>query len=384
MSTLSIYLPPFSPDYSGAASALYELGGMIILHDASGCTGNVLGYDEPRWVEAASSRALVYCSAYRHLEAILGQDDLVVDRIVRAAESLKPKFIALIGSPVPMLVGTDYEGIAKELEAKTGIPSFGFDTKGLDFYDKGYQKATIDLIKRYAKKKETISGTVNLIGLTPIDFGAMGNDKAILSLLKEAGISVLCSFSMNFSLEDVRQSGNAALNVVLSEGGYGVACYMKESFGIPFITSVPFGDGKDFLDEIRNALALRSVKKPYNTLKEGKKVLIIGEQVASSSLRDILEKRGVKADVAIPFNYREELLKDKDYPFVTEKDIRRIVNEGSYTDIVADPLIKSLITRENVNFHANPTVAISSKFHWDEIRCLIGRKMEDFIEEICS
>ena len=40
MSKLCIMLPPLAPDYSGAASALFELGGMIVIHDASGCTGN--------------------------------------------------------------------------------------------------------------------------------------------------------------------------------------------------------------------------------------------------------------------------------------------------------------------------------------------------------
>ncbi|MCH3907872.1 MAG: hypothetical protein LKE28_06410 [Sphaerochaeta sp.] len=62
MSTLSILLPPCSPDYSGVASVLYELGGMVVLHDASGCTGNYLGYDEPRWID---TRSLVYCSGLR-------------------------------------------------------------------------------------------------------------------------------------------------------------------------------------------------------------------------------------------------------------------------------------------------------------------------------
>ena len=32
---------PFAPDQSGAASVLYELGGMIIICDAGGCAGNI-------------------------------------------------------------------------------------------------------------------------------------------------------------------------------------------------------------------------------------------------------------------------------------------------------------------------------------------------------
>ena len=41
-------LTPFAPDQSGAVSVLYELGGIIVVVDAGGCTGNICGFDEPR------------------------------------------------------------------------------------------------------------------------------------------------------------------------------------------------------------------------------------------------------------------------------------------------------------------------------------------------
>ena len=46
---------PLAPDYSGAASALFDLGGIVVMHDASGCTGNFTGYDEPRWMGSRSA-----------------------------------------------------------------------------------------------------------------------------------------------------------------------------------------------------------------------------------------------------------------------------------------------------------------------------------------
>jgi len=49
MKGLFKFLAPFAPDYSGAVSVLFELGGMIVVYDAGGCTGNICGYDEPRW-----------------------------------------------------------------------------------------------------------------------------------------------------------------------------------------------------------------------------------------------------------------------------------------------------------------------------------------------
>ena len=50
MRGLRKYLTPFAPDQSGAVSVLFELGGIVVICDAGGCTGNVCGFDEPRWL----------------------------------------------------------------------------------------------------------------------------------------------------------------------------------------------------------------------------------------------------------------------------------------------------------------------------------------------
>ncbi len=378
MSNLNVYLPPFSPDYSGAASALYELGGMIVLHDASGCTGNVLGYDEPRWENAASSRALVFCSAYRHMEAVLGQDDKVIARIIDAAESLKPEFIAVVGSPVPMLVGTDYVGLAKEIEAECGIASFGFDTKGLDFYDSGYALATTALLRRYAERGlHRIPRRVNLLGLTPIDFGNNGNAEAIRDFIESNGWKVGCSFSMGFSIDDIRRAGEAELNIALSEGGAECAEFMKRCYGIPYIAGVPIGRGEAFLSLLRG-----DVPQPSSSHIAAKRALIIGEQVMSSSIRYELAARGMDSDAAIPFSHRKELLSVDDYPFVQEHDLASIMNSGKYSDVIGDPLFRQLLNRDDVRFHEMAHVGVSSKFHWNEVRNVLGSSMEDFIEGI--
>ena len=39
MRGLRKYLTPFAPDQSGAVSVLFELGGIVVICDAGGCTG---------------------------------------------------------------------------------------------------------------------------------------------------------------------------------------------------------------------------------------------------------------------------------------------------------------------------------------------------------
>ena len=42
-------LPVYTGDVSGVCSALYELGGMVVMHDPSGCNSTYNTHDEIRW-----------------------------------------------------------------------------------------------------------------------------------------------------------------------------------------------------------------------------------------------------------------------------------------------------------------------------------------------
>ena len=75
MKSLLKHLSPFAPDQSGAVSALFEFGGLIAICDAGGCTGNICGFDEPRWFTRPGA---VFSAGLRDMDAILGRDDKLV------------------------------------------------------------------------------------------------------------------------------------------------------------------------------------------------------------------------------------------------------------------------------------------------------------------
>ena len=110
MRGLRKYLTPFAPDQSGAVSVLYELGGIIVICDAGGCTGNVCGFDEPRWFERKSA---VFSAGLRDMDAILGRDDRLVAKLVDAADKIDANFAAIVGTPVPAVIGTDYRALKR-------------------------------------------------------------------------------------------------------------------------------------------------------------------------------------------------------------------------------------------------------------------------------
>ena len=156
-SRISIY----SADAFGVCSALYELGGLCVMHDASGCNSTYNTHDEPRWYDFDS---MVYISGLSEMEAIMGDDQKFIDDIVYTAKELSPNFIAMAGTPIPTMIGTDFKAIANIIEKETNIPTFGFDTTGMHSYVSGAYKAFEALAKRFLKRNDKESSLLRRKG----------------------------------------------------------------------------------------------------------------------------------------------------------------------------------------------------------------------------
>ena len=121
-------IPTYSSDEFGICSALYELGGMVVMHDASGCNSTYTTHDEPRWYDIDS---MIFISAISEMEAIMGDDNKLIEDVIETAKNLHPNFIALVGAPIPYMIGTDLPAIARIIEAETKVPCFGLEANGM-------------------------------------------------------------------------------------------------------------------------------------------------------------------------------------------------------------------------------------------------------------
>lgn len=378
MSRLCVFMLPLAPDYSGAASALFDLGGIVVMHDASGCTGNFTGYDEPRWM---GSRSAVYCSGLRRMDAVLGNDEKFIDATLKAAEDLNPSIIAYLGSPVPTVIGTDLKGMAAETENISGIPSFGFPTTGLDYYDKGASDVFMTLIRRFAKKKsaaEKTSKKLNVLGMLPLDVGNRGNSDRILTWLKDAGYEIQSDFAMGLSVDQIKNCPDADLNLVVARSGLAAARFLEKKYGIPYICGLPLGDGAELKDRLEK-------QERFQPLPEGnsdkKGILIIHEQIFANELRALLSKEtDVPITVGSLFGLEAELKAPQDVHLPDELSAIREINSGKYQVVLADPEFEKVIRREDVRLVSLPHVALSSKLHWDEYPDYLGKDISKIIE----
>ena len=371
MARLSLWLPPFSPDYSGASAVLFDLKTVTAMHDASGCTGNYTGYDDPRWYGSPSG---IFCSGLRQIDAVLGDDEKLIKKMEAAARDIQPDLMALVGSPVPMVIGADLEGIAVELEERTGIPSFGFDTTGTAYYDRGAFRAAKALMDRYtakqAAKEAAIERRVNILGALPMDFGKGEEIRDFKRFLAENGYETGLCLAMDYSLSDLKEAASAQVNLAVSRFGFLMAQYMEQRFRIPYLCGFPAGESgeKAWLEalervrETKHSEILNAVEQKDGT--EDMSVLIVGEQVMSNSLRYALFRDMGITRVTVGCLYGPEpaLTLPGDLDLSDEKKIRQAMNRPEYQMIIADPFLKVLLL-ENTEKKFLPfsQYAVSSK-----------------------
>ena len=388
-SRISIY----SADAFGICSALYELGGLCVMHDASGCNSTYNTHDEPRWYDFDS---MVYISGLSEMEAIMGDDQKFIDDIVYTAKELSPNFIAMAGTPIPTMIGTDFKAIANIIEKETNIPTFGFDTTGMHSYVSGAYKAFEALAKRFLKRndkesrgeqKESIDKEsrevkntiikVNILGATPLDFSINKSVEAMVDLLKENNFEVISTWAMGSSLEYIKNAGDADVNLVVSYSGMGAAKYMYENLNIPYVIGTPFG--KEFankvIEDLKEVKSTKENKISYDNRKIDKdaEITIVGESIMSESLAYAISKEKNKTvNVISSLETDEKLLLEGDKIAMFEDDIEKCLKNSK--TIIADPLFRPICPLDS-NFISLPHEAFSGRIYRDEIPNIINKSL---------
>lgn len=409
MKQVSVTLSTYTADVSGVCSALYELGGMVVIHDPSGCNSTYNTHDEPRWYEMDS---LVFISGLSQMDAIMGNDDKFIHDIVRAAKELQPRFIALVRTPIPLMTGTDFEGISRVIKKQTGIPVFYFPTSGMHTYVKGAGMAMETIARELVpaggesvkerKNKQENPLKINILGATPLDFSINSTLDSIKEFLSQH-FEIISIFAMGSSIEDIQRAGEADVNLVISSVGVLAAKVLEERFHTPYVIGTPIIGFENVLAEkliesawtkksqtayfsvlqkahkkdtanfttIQNAEAVSNLKKIRSlteTIEKNKvsgNVYIIGESVISQSLKAALALRyRIEATVICPLETEPEYTEKDVLLLSSEEDIKKAITDAD--TVIADPIYKTICS-EKVNFVAMPHEAYSGRIYRKEV-----------------
>lgn len=391
-------LPVYTGDVSGVCSALYELGGMVVMHDPSGCNSTYNTHDEIRWIQQES---LIFLSGLTQMDAITGNDKKLIGDIVSAAMEFQPKFIAIANSPVPWLIGTDFHAICAQVSAKTGIPSFHVETNAMHDYTRGAGQAFLKLAQMLFNRQAQACGSktafpgsaldsspvslpkdgargkirMNLLGMTPLDFPAPDQVQKLCKALGENGFDVVGAWAMGSTLEDLCRCLEADVNLVVSSTGIDTARWLEENFRIPYVAGVPCGAFAPVVyDALKETARSRESRVPaLDILRKGRDDghtrCIAGEPVTMGSLAaDKVLTDGRSCDLIPLTETVLGLVPEGTVRPLGEQQIRDVL--GGYDEVIADPMLKPACQSTAI-FEEFPHLALSGRLYLDRVKSFL-------------
>ena len=346
-------VPPITSDYSGACSVLYGENILKVLISPNGCKTPV-AYDEIRNIDYS----LQYSTSLNELEIVTGEIKGLKESIEEIInQNQKIEFIAIISTVVPQIIGMDLESIVENIEETLDIPCIFINTNSFENYYSGISLTLNSLAKKFMVENKKIKNSVNIIGYSPLTFGKIEKLEELFSLIKSLDLNILTVFSDNLSLEKIKNSTSAELNLVLSYEGLALAKYMEKKFSIPYI--------------IINVVSKYGIENTENILKKyfykiddsfeklekkdklnDRKVMIIASPFMAINIADSLRKDFSFANI-LALSFIKESRKFKKIEYLeflnvvnTEEDLKEKIKEYKPHILISDPVYKNLINEE--------------------------------------
>lgn len=382
--------PGFSPDYSGVCSVLYELEGLCVALDPGDCLEHSIYMDDPRWDEEPR---LFFSPRMREIDAVVGNEAKLVGQLVRGIELTHPKFMALIGSPIPTVIGTDMKAVCRLVEKKTGVPCMSFPTTGLRNYTFGEEMAYQTLIKRFTMGQAypAVCCDANIIGATPIDMWEPTSVTALTALLRQAGATSVSCWGIGGTLEEIAGAGGSRLNIVAAHSGLPAAKLLQKEFGTPYLAWWPCG-GEAAERFVEESGALLAGRRPPLPLKAGQhsggmRALILSEQLSANALRMCLEQEYGASMVAVAsfFCMAPELMRPQDHVLREEAELTELLRQEAPFDLIAaDPAYRPLLPYEPLQYLEIPHMAVSGVLRYKEAFDLVGVHANGYLDAVLN
>lgn len=175
---------------------------------------------------------------------IYGSEEYVTQELRRMLdEGSKPSILLIESSCSLSLIGDDLAGMARKLALP--FPVVTLDCGGMvGGFAAGYVKAVLKTLELLLPQNIDVQPmAVNILGQTDFYLQGAADTGELKRLLRLAGYSVLCTPGSECSVEDLKQLGAAALNIVTNtELGLELAEYLHKRYGTPYIVAgLPYG-----------------------------------------------------------------------------------------------------------------------------------------------
>lgn len=187
------------------------------------------------------SQPRIPCTYLDGNDLIMGTNDKL-SKLISVAESSKPELIGIVNSPGASLIGS-----ILDLKQNEDIPIVTCESPGYsDSFEKGFEDTVIKILDTVVGKRKTMRRmTVNLIGISIRELNWKDSVLELTKLLNACGIEVITVAGAGWSIEEMRESVNAAANVIIFENlGTRIAKWYSDRCYIPTVNppcGVPLG-----------------------------------------------------------------------------------------------------------------------------------------------
>ena len=284
--------PKYTCALGGAIATLNALPRVVpILHSGPGCGLNLsfainggAGYFGSGYCGGLALPSTNLCEK----DIVFGGEDKLRSEIKNTLDIIDADLYVVVSGCTVEMIGDSIHAVTSDFQDEA-IPIIAAETAGFKGNSYvGYDIIMETLFRKYViKSNQKDERTVNVFGVLPIqDAYYKGNLRNIKNLLHKLGLKVNTFFGEDESLDNLKYSSNAALNIVFSDV-YGIlpAQAFEERFGTPYITlPLPIGSGASdlLIDEVTAALNLN--KALAETIKLSEKEKYFGYLVRLADL----------------------------------------------------------------------------------------------------
>ena len=230
-----------------------------ILHASPGCSNQAS--QDTHMYYLGGYHGLVSTNAYEK-EVVFGGSKRLEETIRGSLEVMKGELFTVLTGCSMGINGDDIDSVISQFE-DSPYPIVGIDTAGFrgDTYY-GYEVTLLAIVKALARKTETDPRLINVYGQVPhTDITLRGDIEELDRIFARIGIKLNTFFIKTDGIEQLKNSGNAVLNINLSPWmNRSLDSYYEHEFGIPTLhyPGLPIGPTavEAFLRQVAEALDL--------------------------------------------------------------------------------------------------------------------------------
>lgn len=298
-----------------------------------------------------------------------------------------PKFVFVCNAPSSAMISSDVESAAIRISEIGNIPAGSVKVYGEKDYLFGASLTFEAIARLLLEKCDRVENSVNIIGCNMIDWD-MEAVEDLTKMIEARGVKVAGRWGAEgMTVEVIKKSASASLNIVVNVSGIRAAQYMKDEFGIPYIVGAPYGKEQtdELLSMMENAFkdpgfGIGSVSLETDKSGEGPfDAIVMGEQLMANAIRRVLRKRGFSnVRVLSFFEMDKKFMEPGDRKIASEDELSQLTGEEGLRLIAADPDYRGAVNKDLTWIELpNSGMAIMTKVNPVN---MTGEKLDDWLK----